>query len=158
MVLLKVSRGVKITQLLLNFDSKSIHPVGAKNPTFVVEKDVTPLTSPTQPPLDIIDQIALKRALPENHKFLQAVMDAGPLLQTLMLAGPLPQWQHPPPPLNSIDIPPVTISSSSPVSSNSTGQLSNKRPMMMMDIGTEFSPKYQKVVHQSSLTQHLVSP
>ncbi|KAF7833136.1 formin-like protein 2 [Senna tora] len=32
-------------------------------------------------------------------------MKAGPLLQTLLLAGPLPQWRHPPPPLDSFEIP-----------------------------------------------------
>ncbi|XP_075495805.1 uncharacterized protein LOC142533077 [Primulina tabacum] len=50
------------------------------------------------------------KSLPQNGKFLQAVMDAGPLLHTLLLAGPLPRWQHPPPQLNSTDIPPVAIS------------------------------------------------
>ncbi|KAG9449521.1 hypothetical protein H6P81_009486 [Aristolochia fimbriata] len=48
--------------------------------------------------------------LPEKGKLLQAVMKAGPLLQTLLLAGPLPQWRHPPPPLDTIEIPPVAIS------------------------------------------------
>lgn len=47
--------------------------------------------------------------LPEKGKLLQAVMKAGPLLQTLLLAGPLPQWRHPPPPIDSLEIPPVTI-------------------------------------------------
>ncbi|KAL6010121.1 hypothetical protein ACLOJK_000552 [Asimina triloba] len=46
--------------------------------------------------------------LPEKGKLLQAVMKAGPLLQTLLLAGPLPQWRHPPP-LDTLEIPPVTI-------------------------------------------------
>ncbi|KAG9139739.1 hypothetical protein Leryth_016677, partial [Lithospermum erythrorhizon] len=62
---------------------------------------------------EVNDRIALKKPLPENGKFLQAVMEAGPLLHTLLLAGPLPQWQHPPPQLNTLDIPPVTINSSS---------------------------------------------
>ncbi|MQL71331.1 hypothetical protein Taro_003605 [Colocasia esculenta] len=48
--------------------------------------------------------------LPEKGRLLEAVMKAGPLLQNLMLAGPLPQWRHPPPPLRSIEIPPVSIS------------------------------------------------
>ncbi|XAR72147.1 hypothetical protein NMG60_11018684, partial [Bertholletia excelsa] len=51
----------------------------------------------------------LKKPLPENGKFLQAVTEAGPLLQTLLLAGPLPRWQNPPPQLNPVDIPPVTV-------------------------------------------------
>ncbi|XP_065634302.1 uncharacterized protein LOC111992126 isoform X2 [Quercus suber] len=55
-----------------------------------------------------------KRPLPEKGKLLQAVIEAGPLLKNLLLAGPLPQWQHPPPQLNSIEIPPVAISSPTP--------------------------------------------
>lgn len=51
--------------------------------------------------------------LPEKGKLLKAVIEAGPLLQTLLLAGgPLPQWQHPPPLLHFIDIPPPFPSSS----------------------------------------------
>lgn len=49
------------------------------------------------------------RPLPEKGKLLQAVMKAGPLLQTLLLAGPLPQWRRPPPPLDGVEIPPVTM-------------------------------------------------
>ncbi|KAL1819010.1 hypothetical protein ACET3Z_013879 [Daucus carota] len=51
------------------------------------------------------------KPLPENGKFLQAVMKAGPLLNTILLAGPLPNWQHPPPPLDShqIPLPPVIV-------------------------------------------------
>ncbi|XP_051143837.1 uncharacterized protein LOC127260178 [Andrographis paniculata] len=44
--------------------------------------------------------------LPEKGKLLEAVIKAGPLLQTLLLAGPLPQWRHPPPPLDTNQIPP----------------------------------------------------
>ncbi|CAI9773017.1 unnamed protein product [Fraxinus pennsylvanica] len=96
---------------------------------------------------DVLSQekIVPKKPLPEKGKFLQAVMEAGPLLQTLLLAGPLPQWQHPPPQLNSIDIPPVTISSPR----NSTGLFSNKRALMNRELGHDFSPKFQKVVHQN---------
>ncbi|CAI0398003.1 unnamed protein product [Linum tenue] len=52
-----------------------------------------------------------EKPLPEKGKLLQAVMKAGPLLQTLLLAGPLPQWRHPPPAMESFEIPPVTIPS-----------------------------------------------
>lgn len=58
---------------------------------------------------DVTDKILPKKPYPKNGKFLQAVMEAGPLLQTLLLAGPLPEWRHPPPQLKSIDIPPVAI-------------------------------------------------
>ncbi|KAL6561009.1 hypothetical protein OROGR_003799 [Orobanche gracilis] len=54
------------------------------------------------------------KPLPEKGKVLQAVMKVGPLLQTLLLTGPLPQWRHPPPPLESFEIPPVTILSPPP--------------------------------------------
>ncbi|XP_031091450.1 uncharacterized protein LOC115996384 [Ipomoea triloba] len=90
---------------------------------------------------DVTDKIIPKLPLPEKGKFLQAVMEAGPLLQTLLLAGPLPQWQHPPPHLNSVDIPPVTISAAA---------VSKKRAGEPLSPSAS-SPKYQKVVHQSSL-------
>ncbi|KAH0714267.1 hypothetical protein KY284_007172 [Solanum tuberosum] len=126
------------------------------------------------PPLlvhDLIENVVIKKPLPEKGKFLQAVMEAGPLLQTLLLAGPLPQWQHPPPQLNSIDIPPVTITSPTPrllhqdsALSSSTGGISpgartcfgQKRDVVGAGFniveGIDTTSKYQKVVHQSSLT------
>ncbi|KAF5799559.1 hypothetical protein HanXRQr2_Chr07g0305871 [Helianthus annuus] len=45
------------------------------------------------------------KGLPENGKFLEAVMNAGPLLQNLLLAGSLPNWRQPPPPLDGLQIP-----------------------------------------------------
>lgn len=73
------------------------------------------LSQPVLPPpstlTTTIVQNASEKPLPENGKFLQAVIKAGPLLQTLLLAGPLPQWRHPPPQLNSVEIPPVAIPS-----------------------------------------------
>ncbi|CAI0442563.1 unnamed protein product [Linum tenue] len=69
----------------------------------------------------VVEELAADRMLPEKGKLLQAVKEAGPLLQTLLLAGPLPQWQHPPPQLDAVEIPPVTIASSlSPSSSPSS--------------------------------------
>ncbi|KAL9322732.1 hypothetical protein ACSQ67_010785 [Phaseolus vulgaris] len=77
---------------------------------------------PPQPPQSMIE-LTPDKPLPEKGKLLQAVMKAGPLLQTLLLAGPLPQWRHPPPPLESFEIPPVTIPSPPPQSqSQSTPQ------------------------------------
>ncbi|KAK4383595.1 hypothetical protein Sango_2760400 [Sesamum angolense] len=126
-------------------------------------KDTLPLPPPivTAPPpgplvLDVIDKFSIKKPLPEKGKFLLAVMEAGPLLQTLLLAGPLPQWQHPPPQLNSTDIPPVTISSptakilhqdSCLISPTSHGGFTNKRAMVNKESSSDFSPKskYQKV-------------
>lgn len=125
------------------------------------------------PPLlvqDLMENVVIKKPLPEKGKFLQAVMEAGPLLQTLLLAGPLPQWQHPPPQLNSIDIPPVTITSPTPRLlhqdsglSSSTGAspgartcFGQKRDFVAAGFNTvegiDTTSKYQKVVHQSSLT------
>ncbi|KAK6136157.1 hypothetical protein DH2020_030091 [Rehmannia glutinosa] len=121
-------------------------------------KDTLPLQKSI---LDVTDRVTLKKPLPEQGKFLQAVMEAGPLLQTLLLAGPLPQWQHPPPQLNSIDIPPVTISSpttsskkilhnqdSCLISPTTSGGFTNKRGMVSLDGSDLISPnssKYQKV-------------
>ncbi|KAI4339261.1 hypothetical protein MLD38_024221 [Melastoma candidum] len=70
-------------------------------------KECEPSPSP-QKEVDL-DELGGDRLLPEKGKLLQAVMEAGPILQTLMLAGPLPQWQHPPPQLDSAQIPPVDI-------------------------------------------------
>ncbi|RWR86028.1 TOX high mobility group box family member 4-A, putative isoform 1 [Cinnamomum micranthum f. kanehirae] len=56
----------------------------------------------------VIDRLVMKKPLPEKGKLLKAVVDAGPLLQTLLVAGPLPQWRNPPP-LQSLQIPPVCI-------------------------------------------------
>ncbi|XP_010557356.1 PREDICTED: uncharacterized protein LOC104826385 [Tarenaya hassleriana] len=67
---------------------------------------------PSSPEMAEIELAFAERPLPEKGKLLMAVMKAGPLLQTLLLAGPLPQWRHPPPQLDSIEIPPVTISPS----------------------------------------------
>ncbi|CAN0916478.1 hypothetical protein LINGRAHAP2_LOCUS29736, partial [Linum grandiflorum] len=62
---------------------------------------------------------APEKPLPEKGKLLEAVMKAGPLLKTLLLAGgPLPQWNHPPPPLGSFEIPPVTIPSPAAAAGN----------------------------------------
>lgn len=110
-----------------------------------------PPPQPPRPPpiLDVTDKIPLKKPLPEHGKFLQAVMEAGPLLQTLLLAGPLPQWQHPPPQLNSVDIPPVTtkiLHQDSCLISPTSGGFTNKRAMVNRE-NSDFSPnsKYQKV-------------
>lgn len=79
------------------------------------------LQPPPQPPQPLppsvtqsMIELTPEKPLPEKGKLLQAVMKAGPLLQTLLLAGPLPQWRHPPPPLESFEIPPVTIPSPPP--------------------------------------------
>ncbi|KAI6671138.1 hypothetical protein NL676_006023 [Syzygium grande] len=62
---------------------------------------------------DVIDDLVMGKALPERGKFLQAVMEAGPLLQTLFWSGTLPRWRNPPP-LKLFSIPPVNISGYDP--------------------------------------------
>ncbi|PIN24456.1 hypothetical protein CDL12_02807 [Handroanthus impetiginosus] len=130
--------------------------IGYKNTMPLSPPTLTPQPppSPPRPPVvDIIDRICLKKPLPEKGQFLQAVMEAGPLLQTLLLAGPLPQWQHPPPQLNSIDIPPVTICSpkakilvqDSCLISPKSGGFTNKRAMVKEAYDFSPSSKYQKV-------------
>ncbi|GAU16961.1 hypothetical protein TSUD_37190 [Trifolium subterraneum] len=95
-------------------------------------------TLPTQ--FQAVLELAEKKPLPEKGKFLKAVVEAGPLLQTLLLAGPLPQWQHPPPQLKSIEIPPVSISS--PNSSS----LSKKRDFLLSSSSDCSVSKCRKVV------------
>lgn len=135
-------------------DSNDNNNVTATSPHY---KDTLSQRSPTAPQRsstpDAINQITVKKSLPEKGKFLQAVMEAGPLLQTLLLAGPLPQWQHPPPQLNSIDIPPVTINSpkmkvmqqESSCLLSPSGGFTNKRTMVSRDQTLDSAPKYQKV-------------
>ncbi|KAE8682047.1 Detected protein of unknown function [Hibiscus syriacus] len=95
-----------------------------------------PVTVPSPLPEHAL-KLAASRPLPAKGKLLQAVKDAGPLLQNLLLAGPLPQWQHPPPQLTSVDIPPLAISSN---------KLKKRGPENYGD--DDYSPKtkYQKVV------------
>lgn len=107
--------------------------------------------------LQVVMELAEKKPLPEKGKLLKAVVEAGPLLQTLLLAGPLPQWQHPPPHLNSIEIPPVAIS---PQESSKTTSLSsfpfhkNKRDLVLSPPSATNSPasKTRKVTIQQLQT------
>lgn len=73
-----------------------------------VNASTTPLPLHLPEPPEADPEVML-RSLPEKGKLLQAVMQAGPLLQTLLLAGPLPQWRHPPPSLDTLDIPRVSM-------------------------------------------------
>ncbi|KAJ4747144.1 enabled-like protein (DUF1635) [Rhynchospora pubera] len=52
-----------------------------------------------------LEEMAVKKGLPEKGKLVEAVVAAGPLLQTLLLAGPLPKWRHPPPAVRCFDVP-----------------------------------------------------
>ncbi|KAK4358659.1 hypothetical protein RND71_020888 [Anisodus tanguticus] len=96
--------------------------------------------------------ILIDKPLPENGKFLQAVMKAGPLLQTLLLAGPLPTWRHPPPPMDTYEIPPppVVIPSQDPIFNafNNCGRLNKKRGSSSLfdDSDSSIGTKYQRVV------------
>ncbi|KAK7343949.1 hypothetical protein VNO77_13093 [Canavalia gladiata] len=87
-------------------------------------------STPHPTPLQVVLELAQKKPLPEKGKLLKAVVEAGPLLQTLLLAGPLPQWQHPPPPLNTIEIPPVAIS---PQDTTKSFPLNKKRDLLLSD-------------------------
>ncbi|XP_022728704.1 wiskott-Aldrich syndrome protein family member 2-like [Durio zibethinus] len=73
-----------------------------------------PVPRPPKSTPQATTKLVPKKPLPEKGKLLQAVMKAGPLLQTLLLVGPLPQWRHPPSPLESFEIPRVTIPSPPP--------------------------------------------
>ncbi|CAH9114408.1 unnamed protein product [Cuscuta epithymum] len=56
----------------------------------------------------VIDSLAKGKPLPEKGRFLNAVLEAGPLLQTHLLAGPLPRWRNPPQ-LKAFHIPQVSL-------------------------------------------------
>ncbi|KAM3302974.1 hypothetical protein BC332_29052 [Capsicum chinense] len=111
--------------------------------------DESIVSSPQEQDLPIL----VDKPLPENGKFLQAVMKAGPLLQTLLLAGPLPQWRHPPPPMDSYEIPPppVVIPSQDSVFNgfNNCGRLNKKRGsggLFADSHDSNIGNKYQRVV------------
>ncbi|KAK4356437.1 hypothetical protein RND71_025408 [Anisodus tanguticus] len=96
--------------------------------------------------------ILIDKPLPENGKFLQAVMKAGPLLQTLLLAGPLPTWRHPPPPMDTYEIPPppMVIPNQDSIFNvfNNCGRLNKKRGSdgLFDDSYSCNGTKYQRVV------------
>ncbi|XP_073271033.1 uncharacterized protein [Primulina huaijiensis] len=73
------------------------------------------VTSEVMPRFDegsfVIDNLVRGRPLPQRGRFLQAVLDAGPLVHTLFMAGPLPRWRNPPQ-LQAAQIPPVSIKGS----------------------------------------------
>lgn len=96
------------------------------------------------------EKLVAGKALPEKGKLLQAVMEAGPLLQTLLLAGPLPQWQHPPPRVDTIDIPPVAISRPPPLTfPRHDSCFSHKRSLPHSDHDSVFNSntKYQRILY-----------
>ncbi|CAK8572949.1 unnamed protein product [Lathyrus sativus] len=107
-------------------------------------------TVPTQ--FQAVLELAEKKALPKKGKLLKAVVEAGPLLQTLLLAGPLPQWQHPPPQMNSIEIPPVSISSPKDLS------LSKKREFALSSGSDSSVSKCRKVVQNLPTNHFLPNP
>ncbi|KAD5961652.1 hypothetical protein R6Q59_014808 [Mikania micrantha] len=80
------------------------------------------------------------KGLPENGKFLESVMKAGPLLQNLLLAGALPQWRHPPPPLDTYQTP---LSLSEDYVGNISSKFNNNKKRGFC--GDSNSSKYQKI-------------
>lgn len=96
--------GSAVASLLSPLDR--FQSLGVSSPMHLASR---PVHLPEPPESDL--QVMLK-SLPEKGKLLQAVMQAGPLLQTLLVAGPLPQWRHPPPALDTLDIPRVSMSPS----------------------------------------------
>ncbi|XP_074272271.1 uncharacterized protein LOC141596119 [Silene latifolia] len=99
-------------------------------------------------PENALQVFSPKKPLPEKGKLLQAMMNAGPLLQTLLLAGPLPQWRHPPPPLETFEIPPVQIPGGDGFRGNeitNCGAVSNKKRNYDGGASSE-SNKYQRIL------------
>ncbi|KAJ0240373.1 Enabled-like protein [Hirschfeldia incana] len=97
--------------------------------------------------VDIMATLLLEKSLPEKGSLLQAVLKAGPLLQTLLLAGPLPQWRHPPPPLETSEIPPVTVPPllfQSSVINSGCGNPNKRRAFSISD-GSYSETKYESV-------------
>ncbi|KAK9061574.1 hypothetical protein SSX86_018756 [Deinandra increscens subsp. villosa] len=102
---------------------------------------------PVEPPAQFP---APAKGLPEKGKFLEAVMKAGPLLNNLLLAGPLPHWRHPPPPLETYQIPsPPWVISSQPlnhlVNVNDSYFEFNKKRGFSEDSDSSTETKYQRI-------------
>ncbi|TKY67158.1 hypothetical protein E2542_SST10050 [Spatholobus suberectus] len=115
------------------------------------ESIVSSPVGPAQPqlPESVIDLISADKPLPEKGKLLQAVVKAGPLLQSLLLAGPLPQWRHPPPPLESFEIPPVIISSPQPQfphQDSNCGRVSSRKRVFCEGSDSPTQTQYQRIV------------
>ncbi|KAK9157901.1 hypothetical protein Scep_004475 [Stephania cephalantha] len=70
-----------------------------------------------------IDNLLSGKPLPQQGKLLQAVMEAGTLLQTLLVSGPLPRWRNPPP-VQTLQMPPLSIKGCEPQEINYSGQTS----------------------------------
>jgi hypothetical protein len=114
---------------------------------------------PEPPEADL--QVMLS-SLPEKGKLMQAVMDAGPLLQTLLMASSspqLPQWRHPPPGLESLQLP-ITNSScgTDPNMSTTTLQGGNKYGVhRQLQRLSSFSPSYPISNNNSSSSSSSMS-
>lgn len=105
------------------------------------EESIVSFDPPMQIELDFPE-----RTLPEKGKLLKAVLKAGPLLQTLLLAGQLPQWRHPPPQLESFEIPPVIIPEATTLSQNSCGNNLNRKRVHCDESNSESETKYQRLL------------
>ncbi|XP_010470137.1 PREDICTED: uncharacterized protein LOC104750089 [Camelina sativa] len=103
------------------------------------------IVSSFEPPMEIELDFP-EMTLPEKGKLLKAVVKAGPLLQTLLLAGQLPQWRHPPPQLESFDIPPVIIAEASPLSQDSCGNNLNRKRVHCDESDSKRGTKYQRLL------------
>lgn len=111
----------------------------------VSTSSLSPSPPPVPPVPTVTSELAVQKPLPLKGKLLQAVMEAGPLLQTLLLAGPLPRWEHPPPTLDSTEIPPVAIPSPSS-SAKFNGGFGNKRSSECSETSESPKNKHQKLI------------
>ncbi|ESQ51288.1 hypothetical protein EUTSA_v10017900mg [Eutrema salsugineum] len=102
------------------------------------------IVSSFEPPVQELD--FPETSLPEKGKLLKAVLKAGPLLQTLLLAGQLPQWRHPPPQLESFEIPPVIIPEATPLSQSSCGNNLNRKRVHCDESNSKREAKYQRLL------------
>ncbi|KAF5770142.1 hypothetical protein HanRHA438_Chr14g0667091 [Helianthus annuus] len=101
----------------------------------------------SSPPVETAIQLVLPpKGLPEQGKFLEAVMKAGPLLQNLLLAGPLPHWRHPPPQLDAYRIPspPLAIATQPLYYTNNAFEVNKKRGFSEDSLSST-ETKYQRI-------------
>uniref|UniRef100_A0A3Q7GNQ2 Uncharacterized protein n=1 Tax=Solanum lycopersicum TaxID=4081 RepID=A0A3Q7GNQ2_SOLLC len=99
----------------------------------------------------IIDRLVKGKTLPQQGKFLQAVLESGPLLQTLLVAGPLPRWRNPPQ-FKPLHIPRVTIKNCEGVMMNNcygSSLINNTQPYFDMACASSpyLGPNCNSFVH-----------
>ena len=127
-------------------------------PTSVVGGVSVPFISKYDQASARLEQLVSNRPLPEKGKLVDAVMKAGPLLQRLLVAGPLPLWKNPPP-LQQLQIPPVSVKGRNCQTLNQTAALSpNVVQSSINALHKEMSLQGGSLMHGVAMKRSIASP